>query len=344
MNYLASPRVLVGLVALVIAGFLLYFVMFKRKHDAVMHTAQQIYAVLDSYRITYDIDKRSVDEKADTTPLPFKGVDACIENLAYFVRKNRPVTMIMVGFPFKSANTQKKVIGRLPDMAERKSLEYIHSMMDKIKNIYSPGVSLLVFCDGIFFAEYFGISQTDVQAYEQTLKVLGTDFPAISFITTQDMLKAQKFSSTDELLKFIDNYEPSDEQFKAEYPKIPETALKRFALDFDYPKGREFLKKHSFQEIATALLAREMRLRTYIAKAFPSPEFFRLTVHFSPDVSKKFGIKLSPTSDVTPYHGVLVEETDGSWSIKFKKDVNQKKYALHKEIIHDVECPYFKEV
>ncbi len=333
-------RTSLKIVSFVIGAAILVAVAYfkKSKKDA----AQQIYTVLERYRIPYDIDTRSTDHAADTKAVPAQGVEKCLQNIAYFTANNRPVNMLLVGFPFKSSNQEKKVIGALPDMAERKSLEYLQNILNEIKAVYKPGASILIFCDGIFFAEFFGITPDTVTQYEQALKALAADLPDISIFTAQDMLKANQLSSSDQLIQLIDTFEPSDAQFKAQLNSIPQTALKRFALELDHPQGRLLLKKHSLEDIVVRLLAREMRLRSYVAKEFPSPQFFRLTVHLSPDVSKKFGLRLSPTSEITPYHGVLVEEADGSWEIRFKKDIDMKQYHLESKLINGIPCGYFK--
>ena len=301
-----------------------------------------IYQILAQYRIPYDIDTHSVDPTAAPSTAPIKGEEICLQNLSYFVSAHRPIHMLLVGFPFKSRNHEKKTVGPLPDMAERKSLEYLRNVLNEIKAHYEPGATLLIFCDGIFFAEFFGVAQEEVLKYEQSLKLLAADLTDIKIFSTEDMLKAHKLSTIDQLIQLIDTFEPSDAQFSSRLNEIPQTAIKRFELELDHAGGRALLKKHALADLVTNLLAREMRLRSYLTKEFPSPEFFRLTVHFSPDESKKFGIKLSPTSDITPYHGVLVEEKDGSWKISFKKDVDMHQYHLVYRDINAIPCGYFK--
>ena len=329
---------------LIIGSIVVYAYIMHHTRDDVFDNSCQIYQVLDHYRITYDIDKHGVDSTADTTPIPAQEVDKCIQNIAYFIAQNRPIAMLMVGFPFKSANEEKKVLGRLPDMAERKSLEYLQGMLNDIKKVYKPGANILIFCDGIPFAEFCGISMDAVINYEKALKALAADLPDISLYTSQDMISHYKLALAEAIIPFVDRYEPSDAQFKQTLKVVPETALKRIALELDYPEGRVLIKKHGLENIVVGLLAREMRLRTFLTTAFPSPDFFRLTVHLSPDVSKKFGVKLSPNSDVTPYHGTLVEEADGSWAIKYKKDIDVSKYIMQDKVVNGVDCWYLRRL
>lgn len=312
---------------------------FKRK--AHRNLADQVYAVLDQYRVTYDIDKRSTDPSITTAPQIAKGVDGCIGQLVRFVEREQTIPMILIGFPFKSANHEKKTIGALPDMAERKSFEYLQTMLDQIKAVYPPGATITIFCDGIPFADFLGISSAEVIAYEEALQKLAVDFSGIRILPSSWMLQEYGWKSVDEINGFIDTYPPTNADFKAGLKEAPTTMMNRLAVEFDHAQGKQLLAKISLEDRVIGLLAREMRLRSYIAEKFPANKFFRLTAHLSEDVGKKFGIKLSPSSDITPYHGVLVQEADGSWIIRFKKDVDSREYKLVSQNINGVVCWYF---
>jgi len=340
-NRISFILILCGLTLLVVLSTIFYSSHYNKRNARAL--SQKIYAVLDHYRIMYDIDAHSIDPNTDTTPQAAKGIEQCIQNIAYFVAKKEPINMLLVGFPFKSGNQKKKVLGPLPDMAERTSLEYTQKMLNEIKAVYSQGAKILIFCDGILFAPIFGIPFTDVVSYENELKLLCADLPDITIFTSQNMMKKHGLKSTTEIVQLIDQYEPSDKQFRTELKEIPEIALKRVAMDLDYTQGRILIEKNSLPEIVMNLLSREMRLRSYISKTFPSPDFFRLTVHFSADVSKKFGIRLSPTSNITPYHGVMVQSGDIS-SILFKKDVDMNHYIYDEKLINGRQYGYYKQI
>jgi len=335
-------RTYVVYTALFVTGALCFY-LFKHKKNTVLHKAEQIYNVLDQYRITYDIDARSVDPTHDTTPKPITGTHECVQQIARFVAQEKPINMLVVSFPFKSRNHEKKTVGDLPDMAERKSLEYMQEILEKIKTVYQPGAQLTVFCDGIAFAQFLDISQPMVLAYEKTLKQLGADLPNITFYTSTDFMHDHKLTQLDDINTVIDACDPGNAALQASIKPVVGIARKRFALEFDYHDGEKILAHQTLDEIVFGILQRENRLRTYLSKAFPAEQFLRLTVHFSGDVSKKFGVKLSPDSDITPYHGVLVEDKEpNAWSIQFKKDVDPTKYTLVTKTINGVNCPFFK--
>lgn len=329
-------------VSMVLISGVVYEVFKKCRHKSILSTSERIYRVMDEYRVTYDIDKRSIEPDFQAPIQDPVGVEGCLNNISRFVRDNKPISMVLLSFPFKSGNQEKKVISCAADMAEYKSLEYLQSMLDKIKVVYSPGAKLTIFCDGILFCQYLGIDQSKVIDYEKQIKRLVQSFTDIIICSSEDVIADYQLKIPDEINYMIDKYAPNDEKFRSELKDIPNSALARFGLELDHFKGRGIIDKYGVKEVVTQILSREMRLRSFIADRYPSDQYFRLTGHLSSDLGKKFGIKLSPNSDVTPYHGALVEEADGSWFIKFKKDIDTNFYDLQKQTINNVECYYYK--
>jgi len=327
--------------ALILTGIGVLY-LFKTQKDETLSKAQEIYKVLDKHRITYDIDAHSVEPTFDATPKPIIGISECIAQIATLIAQKQPINMFVVGFPFKSPNHEKKTIGDLPDMAERKSLEYLQGILEEIKTVYSPGAQLRIFIDGIMFAEFVGLSPQTVLAYENALQHLIADLPNIKLYTSTDLMQIHKLQRLEDINAMMDTYGSPDEKHKASTKPAGELMRKRIALELDSAAGRKMLEHQTLDDVVFGLLAREARMRIYMSKLFPADKFLRLTVHFSGDVGKKFGIKLSPNSNVTPYHGVLVEEEDESWSIKFKRDIDLNNYELRTKKINGIDCPYFK--
>lgn len=254
-----------------------------------------------------------------------------------------------MGFPFKSVNTEKKVLGQSPDMAERRSLEYLHGCIKSLKGIYPYGGELVIFCDGVPFCKYLGISAETVKLCEQGLQKLTQDMSGITLITSDSLQEQLALSSPEHICDVIDKYAPSDEEFHKQLSADAvlcdayKTLLRRLEIEFDSIKGREFLAKHGpLSKITKALMAREMRMRRFIESQFNAEDFIRLTVNYPKDLSKKFGIKLSPNSFVTPYHGVLVEEGDDNWFIRFRKDINPQIFEEVSEVVNGLPCQYMR--
>lgn len=331
--------------AVLAAVILLGFYHTNQNKNKNLKLAQEIYQIIDHYKVTYDIDKHSVDVTASIAEEMVAGKEQCIQRILNFVAFDRPFTMVILSFPFKSGNQEKKVLGSLPDMAERKSLEYLQQIINEINAIYKPGASLTIFCDGIMFAECLGIPMQAVIAYEKGVKALAKDLHGIRLYTSEEMLKENKVDSIDQMLSLLNrNYHTQGSESESVLIKNSDTTFKRVAFELDYPAGHEHIKKYRFEAIFKKFMEQEKRLLSYAAQKFPSCDYFYLTAHFIPDMSKEVGIKLSPTSDITPYHGVLVEEKDGSWALRFLKDVDRRLYTLSSHYINGIECLYFKHI
>ena len=312
-------------------------------------TSDQILNILKPFQITQDIDKKSLNQLSRSSELHSPDYKSLQEKITKFLECKKPLKFLLVGFPFKSANTEKKVLGQVPDMAERRSLEYLYGCIKSLKEAYPYGVELVIFCDGIPFCEYLGISAETVKLYEQGLQRLVQDMPGITLVTSDSLQKQLALSSTQHICNVIDKYTPSDEEFHKQLETDPalqdsyKTLLGRLEIEFDSVQGREFLKAYGpLSKITKALMAREMRMRRFLEARFDAENFIRLTVHYSKDLGKKFGIKLSPNSFVTPYHGVLVEESDGNWFICFRKDIDPQIFEEVSEVVNDVQCQYMR--
>jgi L-tyrosine isonitrile synthase len=303
----------------------------------------QIYEIFEQYQIPHDIDGQSVSAEYKAEASVFTGITEFKGQITAYVEKNQPVEMLMVGFPFKSANTQQKVFGYMPDMAERRSLEYLQSMLDRMRAVYSPGAHVTIFTDGVAFAPFLGIPFEHVIAYEEGLIQLSSDLTGISWHTSASMMTNHNLKSLEEINTLFDTYPPTDQQFRQMHPSLSEVTKRRIGLELDHPAGRALLKKYpnKLEHIVFNIVSREARMRNYIIAQFLPSEYIRLTVHFSPDLSKKFGIKLSPTGSVTPYHGVCVQKPDGFWTIEFKKDVKKSGCRVETTAVNGIECPFY---
>jgi pyoverdine/dityrosine biosynthesis protein Dit1 len=312
-------------------------------------TPDQIINILKPFQITKDIDKKSLDTLSSSSELHSPDFKSLQEKITKLLECKKPLKFLLVGFPFKSANTEKKVLGQVPDMAERRSLEYLYGCIKSLKKAYPYGVEFVIFCDGIPFCEYLGISVQTVKLYEQGLQKLVQDMPEITLMTSDSLQKQLELSSSQHICDVIDKYAPSDEEFHSQLETDValqdgyNTLLGRLEIEFDSVQGQEFLRAHGpLSEITKALMAREIRMRRFIESQFDTEDFIRLTVHYSKDLGKKFGIKLSPNSFVTPYHGVLVEEGDGNWFIRFRKDIDIQIFEEVSEVLNGLQCQYMR--
>lgn len=92
------------------------------------------------------------------SPIPKDNIDRSDEGAIKFlaivykaVKAQQPVRMVLPAFPFKSPNTQSKVLGTLPDKGEDVALARLNGMCAAIQEIYDPGARLIVVSDGVVY-------------------------------------------------------------------------------------------------------------------------------------------------------------------------------------------------
>lgn len=102
--------------------------------------------VLNRYRIEYQNDW-DMPASIITSKELIKG----------FIDRNEPIELILPAFPFKSSNKSHKVLGQLPDEAERVSLLHLNGMCESIKEVAEHDCHLTIISDGI---SYNGITST----------------------------------------------------------------------------------------------------------------------------------------------------------------------------------------
>jgi pyoverdine/dityrosine biosynthesis protein Dit1 len=92
------------------------------------------------------------------SPLPQDAQDRSDEGALHFlaliyrsVKKNEPVRMVLPAFPFKSPNSDTKVLGALPDKAEEIALAHLNGLCAAVQDIYSPGAILTIVSDGLVY-------------------------------------------------------------------------------------------------------------------------------------------------------------------------------------------------
>ncbi|MGZ3775049.1 MAG: L-tyrosine/L-tryptophan isonitrile synthase family protein [Pseudobdellovibrionaceae bacterium] len=243
------------------------------------------------------------------------------------VCKGTPVAFALPAFPGKSPNSAK-VLGPLPDMAERCALEFLQHLCDRIQQYYSPGAQIVLCSDGRVFSDVVGMKDEDVTKYQdeisKMIKSLG-----LTSISTFNM---------DELY-IGSNFDDMRSQLMKQYGE-PVDILKASVSRGSTPNGStddkethrlycgitRFLVEDAMfpgQNQSRSSLQKECRIRAYTviqrSKAWGElventfPDAVRLSIHPQSCGSKKLGIRLiEPDNWQTPWHGVAVQ-IDGKY-------------------------------
>ncbi len=84
------------------------------------------------------------------------------------IKNAKPIVLVLPAFPGKSPN-HSKVLGPLPDMAERLALQFLQELCDRIKEVYAPGAQIILCSDGRVFSDIVGMRESDVTDYQHEL-------------------------------------------------------------------------------------------------------------------------------------------------------------------------------
>lgn len=312
-------------------------------------TALRIYNKIRPFILRTDINLLSLkgqlqyDEKYSLN-MPIPGADKLQARIAQDVLNKKPIKFLLVGFPFKSQNTKGKTLNGHADLAERKSLEYLQEMLDGVRSVYEPGAEIYILCDGLPYANLLKVSNQTMDLYVENLKSLSKDLPNLHILAPHD-LKEFGVPSPKDFMSRIELLSENKQTIKdkiARNPKGFNTLLNRLKEEFDYPKAQKYLSLNGHPQIALEMMRLEGGLRLVVQELFPPNQYIRLSVHFTPDITEKVGIKLSPDSTLTPYHGVLYVDRRGRWHIAMRQSLLHKDFVLDRTTINGVDCAFMR--
>lgn len=242
------------------------------------------------------------------------------------VKKNKPVTFVLPAFPGKSPNLEK-VLGHLPDHAERLALSFLGNLCQAIKKFYKPGIKIILCSDGRVFSDVVGMEESNVTAYQVELDrlIAKMSLSDISVFNLDDFYNRLDFvQMRDELMKIYgqslaslkskisNGAKPSAGPDEQEAYRMY-CGITRFLFeDSQHPgqtKSRTAIQKEARSK-AYEVIRRSNAWSKLIAEHFP--EAVRLSIHPQTCGSEKLGIRLIENESwMTPWHGVAVESKQG---------------------------------
>lgn len=242
------------------------------------------------------------------------------------VENKKPVTFVLPAFPGKSPNPEK-VLGPLPDHAERLSLHFLGTLCQQIKKFYTPGIKVILCSDGRVFSDVVGMKESHVTAYQVELdRLIKKMTPScLSIFNLDDFYKEHNFAQMrDELMKRYGNSldflkhkirngakpsaNPDEQEANLMYRGITRFLFED-AIYTGQTKSRTAIQTESRSK-AYEVIRRSNAWSQLIKEYFP--DAVRLSIHPQTCGSKKLGIRLiGNESWMTPWHGVAVESKNG---------------------------------
>ncbi|KAI1324201.1 Clavaminate synthase-like protein [Xylariaceae sp. FL0255] len=310
--------------------------------------AQAAVAVLNRYRIEFTNDW-DIPESISRAQIQIEAA----------LNRGEPIELVLPAFPFKSSNKTKKVLGPLPDEAERISLLHLNGLCEGIKDVAEVDAFLTIVSDGVVYNDILGVSDEEVWNYGQALREMATALGChnLRFARLCDLVKSGSSSDALDKESYLAEAETYRNSIQANIPAgfdvldaiandtnivSTYTGYKKFlASERDERPGRS----RSQTERENAAIAKSMITR---GKAFAETvkqnygNSVRLSIHPSND-KDKISIKLLPQNNqipMTPWHGAIVRGVDGSVSMTHALSVPA---VTHDVVYKDGRPSYFRE-
>lgn len=242
------------------------------------------------------------------------------------IEANKTIEMVLPAFPGKSPNPYK-VISPLPDYAEVLALQSLNSLASKLKEIYSPGVQIILCSDGRVFSDVIGMKEEDVSHYQRRISEIIKDHQ-LNHLTTfnlDDHYTELNFNQMrEELMKTWGNSlsflkdkikRGGSESSSSEEQQANRMfcGMTRFLFEDSFAPGDTLTRsarQKQAKKRAYEVIRRSNAWSDLIEEKFPTA--LRLSIHPQGAGSKKLGIRLiSDESWMTPWHGVAVRTAKG---------------------------------
>lgn len=231
-----------------------------------------------------------------------------------FVSANEPIHFLLPAFPAKSPNP-KKVLGRLPDMAEELALTFLDQLCAEIRELYSPGARITICSDGRVFSDLVGITDQDVTDYGLEMENLRDRIATTSleWFRMEDLFETSEHTVMREQL--VRHYaEPLAAIRKRvndhEQHRLLFNGIQRFLFEdrvaLETEKSRTQVRNEC-KDRTHLVMQRSDAWGRLLIDCFPGA--LRLSIHPQIPHAEKIGIRLGKASDawITPWHGVAVE-------------------------------------
>lgn len=276
------------------------------------------------YRRRFPGDDTSIaEEERRVTQVQLPRIRAFIEN-------EQRIEFVLPAFPTKSPNTNK-VIGAVPDMAERLSLIFLNSLCQRIQLYCLAGGAYRYLPDGHVFGDLIRVSDDAINHYQREIESLLHEVGAtyLSVFNLGDVKGLAEHTDDYDLLRrlLVEGYAESEEAIKQQLMQDEQglllyRAITRFLYEDSqlpgYSGSNAALQKDAKQR-ACGVIQRSWAWGNLLAQHFPAA--IRLSIHPQPVDSLKMGIHMMPTKDdwLTPWHGVAAN-VNGQFVLMKRKD------------------------
>ncbi|MEO6951399.1 MAG: L-tyrosine/L-tryptophan isonitrile synthase family protein [Polyangia bacterium] len=278
-----------------------------RARSAERHLARELLEVLFRDNRVLPGVSQGLSDASEALHLPM--IESCI-------RAKAPLQLVLPAFPAKAPNPHK-VLGALPDLAERRALERLSELLDELEAVWPAGVQLTICSDGHVFADAVGLADAEVDRYRHALLGL-LDDPRIGWFDLSTAFGDAKPAKL--RAQLMSRYAASEEALRERAARSPALAaqldgIHRFLFEDEHalhPQQSKNAAKKKTRALAYEVVRRSEAWGALVTDAFPRA--LRLSIHPQPDPSTKIGVNLLGVADpwLTPWHAAAVVDRAGT--------------------------------
>jgi len=299
-------------------------------------TTEKILSIIFKRRRLLE-DELTLEDDINEADLAKEETEQHLKKIDRMMNDNKPINMVLPAFPGKSPN-RNKTLSRLPDLAEKHSIDSLYEICEEIKTVYEPGAKIIICSDGYVFSDLVRIPDEDVQAYSADLIRYYDEYYPLSF----------DFYALKDAFPQLDNLDAMREELMIQYGEslisLKERAKKEKEITAMYQGITRFLhedflgldefksmSKTQIQKLAKSVSYRVILRSNAWSKLLEAiyPDSLRLSIHPQYRVSNKVGIHMTSTDDCwrTPWHSVAIEK-NGYIYLENRSAINENQYRL----------------
>jgi len=270
------------------------------------------------------------------------GRDILRQRLVEFIDKQQVIDFVMLGYPMKSPNERDKVIGRLPDLGEKVSIDNFDNFARQVRDVYPPGVNINIVSDGYVFSDVLSISDLTVAGYEEVMRdlVKGID---ITFYNATDFYP-KRICMRGVRNKILNNFGINGNVLQDRILNDVDTnmlyrgMIKFMEVDLAI---RPYSSTNQLHKEAKRV-AREMMFRNEAYSNMVNNEFqnsIRISMHPTINNGKKYSFQLIPSEKAwtSPWHSALFVDENGQYETVHRKQAVERGLQL----VYENGRPYY---
>ncbi|WDE05953.1 L-tyrosine/L-tryptophan isonitrile synthase family protein [Thalassomonas viridans] len=243
-------------------------------------------------------------------------VEQHLDKVRLMVAQQQAIRMVLPAYPGKSPN-RDKTLSKLPDLAEKHSIDNLYRLCREIEQIYPPGAKIVICSDGYVFSDLVRIPDPDVELYtREIIRYYQRHYPgyfeffdikdAFPELSCLDAMREELMVCYGESLIRLSARCKSEKESLSMYRGITRFLSEDFAGLAEFSRHSKNQIQKQAKSISIRVIQRSNAWGELLAELFPNA--LRLSIHPQYRVSAKIGISMADADDGwrTPWHSVAV--------------------------------------